>query len=225
MIAMLALSGPVDAETSAAPALAAPAGGEQTTDSTTSAQAIATNVQFDSSFLPLEDSQNVDLSRYATGVELSTDERMNNITIDPKGASDDVEMVSTEKKVAPYFGAVVKVEYGTKKGTPVLINATYQGEPLPFGAQVLDEDGRSVGAAGQGGQVYARVEKTRGALTVRWGTEAAQSCTLNYHLMQTGGQQANALQTFTMPCAPVAGQSSKATKLLAMQDASTDSGA
>ena len=152
--------------------------------------------------------------------------QMNNITIDPKGASDDVEMVSTEKKVAPYFGAVVKVKYGTKTGTPMLVNATYQGNPIPFGAQVLDEEGRSVGTAGQGGQIYARVEKARGALTVRWGEAATQTCQLNYHLMPVGGkQQTSALQTFTMACAPSTAGDGSGTTLLAMQDAGEHSGA
>lgn len=151
--------------------------------------------------------------------------QMNNITIDPKGASDDVEMVSTEKKVAPYFGAVVKVKYGTKTGTPMLIDATYEGDPVPFGAQVLDEDGRSVGTAGQGGQIYARVEKNQGALTVRWGEGAAQRCQLNYHLMPTGEkQQASALQTFTLTCTPVASGDSGGAKLLAMQTGSEGTG-
>lgn len=146
--------------------------------------------------------------------------QMNNITLDPKGASDSVEMVSTEKKVAPYFGAVVKVKYGTRTGSPVLINATYRGDPIPFGAQVLDEKGRSVGTAGQGGQIYARVEKTRGTLTVQWGEGATQSCRLDYHLMPVSAtQKDSALQTFTMACDTPAGQDNGRTKLLAMQDA------
>ena len=144
--------------------------------------------------------------------------QMNNIALDPKGANDDVEMTSTEKKVAPYFGAVVKVKYGTRTGTPVLVNATVNGEPVPFGAEVLDEQGRSVGSAGQGGQVYARVEKDQGALTVRWGQGADQHCEVRYHLMPVAaGQKNNRVQTFSSVCAlpPAVPQSGH--KLLAMQ--------
>ncbi|SNY58545.1 fimbria/pilus outer membrane usher protein [Enterobacter sp. CC120223-11] len=127
--------------------------------------------------------------------------QMNDITLDPKGASDDVEMASTVKKVAPYYGAVVKVKYETKTGTPVLVNATINGVPVPFGAEVLDAKGRSVGSAGQGGQVYARVEAEQGALTVRWGKEATEQCQIRYHLMpQARARDSKALQTFNAPC-------------------------
>lgn len=151
--------------------------------------------------------------------------QMNNIALDPKGASDDVEMTSTEKKVAPYFGAVVKVKYGTRSGTPVLVNATVDGEPVPFGAEVLDEQGRSIGSVGQGGQVYARVEKDRGALTVRWGQGASQHCEVRYHLMPVAaGQKNNRIQTFNTLCQQASASASDSRKLLAMQPVPVSSG-
>ena len=129
--------------------------------------------------------------------------QMNNVILDPKGASDEVEMVNTEKRVAPYFGAVVKVKYGTKTGSPVLINATLNGQPVPFGAEVLDEKGRSVGNAGQGGQLYARVEQQQGTLTVRWGQGDEQQCEIRYHLMPVSSAQKNThIQTFNSVCKP-----------------------
>ncbi|MFK3663532.1 fimbria/pilus outer membrane usher protein [Scandinavium sp. NPDC088450] len=134
--------------------------------------------------------------------------QMNDITLDPKGASDDVELASTEKKVAPYQGAVVKIKYGTKTGTPVLISATLDGEPVPFGAEVLDEQKRSVGTVGQGGQVYARVEQDKGSLTLRWGQGSDNRCTVNYHLMPAGKQQDSTIQTFTQECRKGATKSS-----------------
>lgn len=152
--------------------------------------------------------------------------QMNNIALDPKGASDDVEMTSTEKKVAPYFGAVVKVKYGTRSGTPVLVNATVNGEPVPFGAEVLDEQGRSIGSAGQGGQVYARVEKDRGTLTVRWGQGAGQHCEVRYHLMPVAaGQKNNRVQTFNTVCELPPAVPQGGHKLLAMQESSAGKGA
>ncbi|HHG8780378.1 fimbrial biogenesis outer membrane usher protein [Enterobacter hormaechei] len=129
--------------------------------------------------------------------------QMNNVILDPKGASDEVEMVNTEKRVAPYFGALVKVKYGTKTGSPVLINATLNGQPVPFGAEVLDEKGRSVGNAGQGGQLYARVEQQQGTLTVRWGQGNDQQCEIRYHLMPVSSEQKNThIQTFNSVCKP-----------------------
>ncbi|MGL4726473.1 MAG: fimbria/pilus outer membrane usher protein [Scandinavium sp.] len=145
--------------------------------------------------------------------------QMNDITLDPKGAADDVEMASTEKKVAPYYGAVVKVKYGTKTGSPVMVNATLNGQPVPFGAEVLDENGQSIGSAGQGGQVYARVEKDQGVLTVRWGQADAQSCRIHYHLMPVSDdQKGKAVQTFTSVCEQQGSSEESGHKLLAMQD-------
>jgi outer membrane usher protein len=152
--------------------------------------------------------------------------QMNDITLDPKGASDDVEMASTEKKVAPYYGAVVKVKYGTKTGSPILVNATMNGQPVPFGAEVLDEQGRSVGSAGQGGQVYARVEQQQGALTVRWGKGATESCQIRYHLMPVSDDQKGShVQTFNSTCEPAGSSAAAGSKLLAMEGDHTDAGA
>ncbi|WEF29408.1 fimbrial biogenesis outer membrane usher protein [Klebsiella aerogenes] len=131
--------------------------------------------------------------------------QMNSITIDPGDVEDDVEFSSTEQKVAPYDGAIVKLKYTTNKGTPVLINATTNGvDPVPFGADVLDDSGRVVGVVGQSGQVYARVAKQSGILSVRWGNASDKRCLLNYRLIPVSKSQQNkALQTFNQQCKPV----------------------
>ncbi|HGF6042574.1 TPA: FimD/PapC C-terminal domain-containing protein [Enterobacter hormaechei] len=83
----------------------------------------------------------------------------------------------------------------------MLINATLNGQPVPFGAEVLDEKGRSVGNAGQGGQLYARVEQQQGTLTVRWGQGNDQQCEIRYHLMPVSSEQKNThIQTFNSVC-------------------------
>lgn len=127
--------------------------------------------------------------------------RLNSVSLDPKDTGTDVELEYTDQKVAPYSGAVVKLKYGTKRGTPVLIMATWQDAPLPFGAEVLDAKGRSIGAVGQGGQIYARVEKDQGQLTVRWGNNAASQCKVSYRLMPTKpGRVNNTTQRFNTVC-------------------------
>ena len=67
--------------------------------------------------------------------------QMNDISIDPSGTSANVELDNTSQKVVPYSGAVVRVKYNVRQGTPVLINATYQGRPVPFGADIFDNKG------------------------------------------------------------------------------------
>lgn len=124
--------------------------------------------------------------------------QLNVITLDPKGTDAEVEMNTTERKIAPYFGSVVKVKFGTKRGTPIVINATLDNKPVPFGASVEDEEGHSVGLVGQGGQIYARVENLQGRLGVYWGEN--QQCEVKYHLLPVGDAQQRALQTFDSVC-------------------------
>lgn len=127
--------------------------------------------------------------------------KLNNITLDPKGTSVGVELENTEQKVAPYSGAVVKLKYGAKFGAPILITATIDGQPVPFGASVYDNRGNVVGAVGQGGQIYARVTDERGQLKIQWGSDAASSCMVTYRLIPGIKMEVSSdIQTFNSVC-------------------------
>jgi outer membrane usher protein len=127
--------------------------------------------------------------------------QMNDISIDPKGTASDVELDNTSQKVAPYSGAVVKVQYSTQRGTPMLMSATYRGEPVPFGADVFDHKGSRVGAVGQGGQVYARVPEEKGQLKVIWGEGSEMQCAVDYRVMPIAkGQKQSQIQQFSAEC-------------------------
>ncbi|WP_337264987.1 MULTISPECIES: fimbria/pilus outer membrane usher protein [unclassified Serratia (in: enterobacteria)] len=129
--------------------------------------------------------------------------QMNEVSIDPNGMPADVELDNTSQKVAPYSGAVVKVKYDSKRGTPILIMATYQGEPVPFGANVVDEKGNSVGSVGQGGQMYARVAEEKGLLRIIWGEDNGMQCSLRYRLMpQVKDLKQPIMQRFDSICQP-----------------------
>nr|WP_238568716.1 fimbria/pilus outer membrane usher protein [Yersinia enterocolitica] len=130
--------------------------------------------------------------------------QMNEITIDPKGTSYDVELESTSQKVAPHAGAVVMVKYKSTTGFPILVNATQSdGEPVPFGAQVLDMKNQVVGSVGQGGQIYARVSEERGRLQVSWGEGTGQQCYLSYILPpQQPNTKVTGIMQFTSTCVP-----------------------
>lgn len=108
--------------------------------------------------------------------------QMNDVSIDPIGMSDQAELTSSSQKTAPYSGAVVRMKYDTKIGTAVLINATWNGEPAPFGADVLDSKGNVVGSIGQGGQIYARVTDDQGKLRIKWGIDSSTQCSVEYRI-------------------------------------------
>lgn len=109
--------------------------------------------------------------------------RNNEVVLDPKGTSTDVEMKTTSLRVAPMAGSVVLLKYETLSGRSVLINAyRSNGDALPFGADVLDEQGDVLGMVGQGGTVFVRTQNDSGHLTIRWGSERNAQCRIEYAL-------------------------------------------
>ncbi|MCP1510132.1 outer membrane usher protein [Pseudomonas marginalis] len=109
--------------------------------------------------------------------------RRNVVELDPKDLSVDVELKTAAQNVAPRAGSVVKLQFETVSGQALLITALREeGSPLPFGADVFDEQGASVGIVGQGGKAFVRVARPQGRLTVKWGTDAGGICQLDYDL-------------------------------------------
>lgn len=125
----------------------------------------------------------VDRRGYAV-VPFLTPYRNNEVIIDPKGVSTDVELALTSQRVAPHAGAVVMMKYPTVSGRSILIQAKMpNGDAVPFGAEVLDEQGSSVGMAGQAGQIFVRISGgDSGKITVRWGSESTSQCVIHYQL-------------------------------------------
>jgi outer membrane usher protein len=109
--------------------------------------------------------------------------RQNVVELDPKDLSVDVELKTAAQNVAPRAGSVVKLHFDTVSGQAILITALREdGGALPFGSDVFDEDGASVGIVGQGGKAFVSVARTQGRLTVKWGADASASCRLQYGL-------------------------------------------
>lgn len=128
--------------------------------------------------------------------------QMNSVSVDPDGASQDVEFENTSQRVVPRAGAVVKVKFRTSSGTPVLITSLFAGEPLPFGADVYDGNNTHVGNVTQGGTVYARVTEPRGSLTVKWGEGKYAQCRVSYVLapLAKNGAGSHIPQKFSSNC-------------------------
>lgn len=122
---------------------------------------------------------------------------LNEVAIDPRGSSVNVELNESSQQVVPRAGAVVRLQYGTNQGRALLLTVHQDdGSALPFGASVVDDEGNSVGMVGQGGQLYARIKPETRQLLVKWGTEAHQQCALVIPAVaddESHLQQANAL--------------------------------
>lgn len=128
----------------------------------------------------------VDSHGYAV-VPYLTPYSMNSVEVDPKGSSTDVEFQSTSERVAPRLGSVVMLKYKTDTGRAALIRAPrLGGEALPFGAQVIDANGSNVGVVAQDSRIFARGLNEQGTLTVKWGEEPGDVCSVKYALPVKG---------------------------------------
>lgn len=127
--------------------------------------------------------------------------QLNTVTLDPKGADAGLELKSTSANVAPRLGSVVRLNYETSVGRAVMVETSLpDGQPIPFGAEVRDTAGNSVGVAGQGSRLFVRDLPASGALTVKWGEGAAESCQIDVQLPAATRGRQSALQTVQAAC-------------------------
>ncbi|HWX66698.1 MAG TPA: fimbria/pilus outer membrane usher protein [Rhodanobacter sp.] len=126
----------------------------------------------------------IDHSGYAL-VPYLTPYSLNTVGIDPKGLPLDVQLDATSAQVAPHAGAVVMLKFKTKNGRTIIVRVRLQnGQALPFGTEVFNEQGISLGVAGQAGQILLRGVDQAGQLTARWQDDsgAGMSCSFHYQL-------------------------------------------
>lgn len=117
--------------------------------------------------------------------------RQNDIEIDPKGTSQDVELQVTQQSTAPRYGSVVMLKYPTVSGAPVLMTVVRDdGEVIPLGAEVLDAKGNSLSMVGQGGRIFLRGVEAKGELLVSWGEGSGQRCRVAYQLPENPSKDA-----------------------------------
>jgi outer membrane usher protein len=122
--------------------------------------------------------------------------RQNDIEVDPKGTSKDVELQVTSQSVAPRFGSIVMLKYPTVSGAPVLMTVKRDdGEVIPLGAEVLDAKGNSLSMVGQGGRIFLRGLESKGELLVKWGEGSGQRCQINYQLPVSDDKSAQFLKS------------------------------
>lgn len=90
--------------------------------------------------------------------------RMNTVEVDMKNAPEDVSFESTSAQIAPYEGSVTKVIFKTKVAKTRMLIAHRQGNiALPFGAEITDDAGESIGFVGQGSSLFISSETAKRA--------------------------------------------------------------
>jgi outer membrane usher protein len=147
----------------------------------------------------------IDGSGYAL-VPYLTPYSLNTVTIDPKGLPLNVQLDETSAQVAPYAGAVVMLKFKTQSGRMIIVRARMtDGRALPFGAEVFDTKGLSLGVVGQGGRVLVRGVGDADVLTVRWQDEQGgnHACSFPYTLSQHAqGNKQQAYDEIQATCIP-----------------------
>ncbi|ENV56537.1 hypothetical protein F951_02235 [Acinetobacter soli CIP 110264] len=109
--------------------------------------------------------------------------RLNDITLDPQEMSSKVELEETSQRIAPFAGAIAKVDFATKTGYAVYINTkTVDGNSLPFAAQVFNPKDEAVGIVAQGSMIYLRTPQAQDRLYVKWGDESNERCSVEYNV-------------------------------------------
>jgi outer membrane usher protein len=130
----------------------------------------------------------VDRSGYAL-VPYLTPYQLDTIQIDPQGLPLGVQLDATSAQVAPYAGAVVRVDFKSRAGRALIARIRMaDGKPAPFGAQVFDAKDEALGVVGQAGLTLLRGVGSSGKLNVKWNDEqgAAHACAFPYTLPEPG---------------------------------------
>lgn len=127
---------------------------------------------------------------------------LNTVGIDPEGTATNVEFKETTQNIAPRAGSVVLIDFKTVSGRALLIDSTLpDGRPIPFGAEVLDAEGQSVGVAGQASQLFVNNMQDSGVLTVRWGSGADETCHIQVDLPPLAkGKKPSGQERIQAPC-------------------------
>ncbi|EPF70309.1 outer membrane usher protein [Acinetobacter rudis CIP 110305] len=111
--------------------------------------------------------------------------RLNDVTLDPQNMSTRVELEESSQRIAPFAGAIAKVDFNTKKGYAIYIHTrTKDGGHLPFAAQVTNQDQQVVGMVAQGSMIYLRSPLSKDHLQVHWGENNTVQCHIDYDISQ-----------------------------------------
>ncbi|MFK3829980.1 fimbria/pilus outer membrane usher protein [Pseudomonas fulva] len=116
--------------------------------------------------------------------------RENKLALDPRGIANDVELEVSSNVVSPRTGSIVRLDFATRKGTPILLTLKRDdGAMMPVGAPVLDEQGNHMTLLGQGNRLFIRSEKTRHTLQVVFGDKPDQRCIARFDAPQHSDQR------------------------------------
>lgn len=137
-------------------------------------------------------------------VPYATSYRQNTVSLDTQSMGDNIDMDITSQTVVPTRGAVVLANFKPRLGSRVLINLTYQGKPIPFGAMASlqgdESDSSNSSIVGDDGQVYLSGVPESGQLQVQWGNQVKQQCRVTFTLPAAEANAISTVRTLDAAC-------------------------
>jgi len=129
---------------------------------------------------------------------------LNTVTLDPKGTSSSVELKATTQRVAPRAGSVVRLRYETVTGRAAIVDTRLSdGRPVPFGADIFNVKGESVGVVGQASRLIVRDIPASGVMRVKWGEAPGEQCQVNVTLAPQAKGPSTSTERYDASCLPV----------------------
>ncbi len=126
--------------------------------------------------------------------------QLNTIQLDPQELPLDVQLDATSTQVVPYQGAVVMANFKSRAGAPLIVNIRMpDGKPAPFGSEVHDIQGNTVGTVGQDGQALLRVHANSGVLTLQQ-DQGMNTCRFTYQVATIDRKASASLQLIHVTC-------------------------
>lgn len=106
--------------------------------------------------------------------------RVNWVTLDTRNLGGEIELDNATQQLVPRRGSVVLARFEGSKGRRVQFELyDANGQPIPFGAMLLDSDGKQLALSDPTGKALALVTKDHGVITIKW---QGKSCPVPYKL-------------------------------------------
>ncbi|WP_310197452.1 fimbria/pilus outer membrane usher protein [Pseudomonas hunanensis] len=123
--------------------------------------------------------------------------RANQLVLDTDQAGPEVDIDNASLHVVPRRGAVVRADFAARKVARLILTLLQaNGQPLPFGAQVSDAQGKPLAVVGQGGQALIATNIEQQQLHLQWG-EQPENCQLDIDPGQMPQTQGYRMQTLS----------------------------
>lgn len=109
--------------------------------------------------------------------------QMHVVQLNTETMSDNVELIENSHRIAPYAGAISRLDFATQVGKMVYIQSVRaNGQPLAFAADIYNAQAKQIGMVSQGSLAMFRTQQEKGVVSVRWGPATDQQCQIKYDI-------------------------------------------